>query len=204
MDVPTAPSIGSKKLGQPVPLSNFGPDLNSGCRTPTHVNVPAPLLVQQRARAGALGAVLAQHAVLLGRQHAGATLRRSSRFRTFHSDSSFFLRRLLGDFEHVGRRQDDGAGARALPDRSSPPNALAPSVGDLPERQHADQLCRSAGRRASRRRRFPGEHEERPRLHDDRRRCRATRPPAPIRRPGRGGRTRRPRRASPAARHPPD
>ena len=37
----TAPGSGSLKLGQPVPLSNFTVELNSGSPHPTHENVPA-------------------------------------------------------------------------------------------------------------------------------------------------------------------
>jgi hypothetical protein len=40
MDVSTAPSIGSLKLGQPVPLSNFPFDSNSGWPHPAHENLP--------------------------------------------------------------------------------------------------------------------------------------------------------------------
>ena len=38
--VPTALSSGTQKLGQPVPLSNFELDENSGRRHPAHANVP--------------------------------------------------------------------------------------------------------------------------------------------------------------------
>jgi hypothetical protein len=40
MDVSTAPSIGSLKLGQPVLLSNFPLDSNSGWPHPAHENLP--------------------------------------------------------------------------------------------------------------------------------------------------------------------
>src|SRR5215470_5212673 len=40
VEVSTAPSTGSLKLGQPVPLSNFFFDTNSGWPQPAHVNVP--------------------------------------------------------------------------------------------------------------------------------------------------------------------
>ena len=41
VDRPIAPSSGSKKLGQPVPLSNLRFGTNSGWPQPAHVNVPA-------------------------------------------------------------------------------------------------------------------------------------------------------------------
>src|SRR5690606_13140375 len=40
-DVATAPSTGSLKLGQPVPLSHFTTERNSGCPQPAQDNVPA-------------------------------------------------------------------------------------------------------------------------------------------------------------------
>ena len=40
MDVSTAPSIESLKLGQPVPLSNFPFDSNSGWPQPGQENLP--------------------------------------------------------------------------------------------------------------------------------------------------------------------
>src|SRR5213078_1507208 len=39
--VPIDPSSGAKKLGQPVPLSNFRSATNSDCPQPAHLNVPA-------------------------------------------------------------------------------------------------------------------------------------------------------------------
>src|SRR5258708_39240604 len=38
----TASAIGWKKLGQPVPLSNFASEANSACPQPAHTNVPLP------------------------------------------------------------------------------------------------------------------------------------------------------------------
>ena len=46
---PTALSSGAQKLGQPVPLSNFVVEENRSRSQPAQANVPAPLLVQQRA-----------------------------------------------------------------------------------------------------------------------------------------------------------
>jgi hypothetical protein len=40
VDVSTAPSIGSLKLGQPVPLSNFLFDSNNRWPQPAHENLP--------------------------------------------------------------------------------------------------------------------------------------------------------------------
>jgi hypothetical protein len=67
--VSTEPGTGSLKLGQPVPLSNFSVDSNSGWPQPAHEKVPGALLVQQRAASRPLGAVVAHHLILLGRQH---------------------------------------------------------------------------------------------------------------------------------------
>src|SRR5215470_11784424 len=40
LELSTAPATGSLKLGQPVPLSNFVFDTNSGCPQPTQTKVP--------------------------------------------------------------------------------------------------------------------------------------------------------------------
>ena len=61
--VSTEPATGSLKLGQPVPLSNFFFEVNSGCGKSA-----VALLVIQRATAGRFGAVLAHDFVLLGRE----------------------------------------------------------------------------------------------------------------------------------------
>ena len=66
--VSTAPGTGSLKLGQPVPLSNFFFDTNSGWSQPAQVKVPARFSIVERAAARRLGAVLAHDVVLLGRQ----------------------------------------------------------------------------------------------------------------------------------------
>ena len=60
---PTALSSGCQKLGQPVPLSNLVSDENSGRSQPAQAKVPAASRIE-RAGAGALGAMLAQHRVL--------------------------------------------------------------------------------------------------------------------------------------------
>ena len=41
VEVPTAFSTASRKLGQPVPLSNFAPEAYSGASQPAQRNVPA-------------------------------------------------------------------------------------------------------------------------------------------------------------------
>ena len=66
--VSTAPGSGSLKLGQPVPLSNFLLETNSGWSQPAQMNVPARFSIVERAAARRLGAVLAHDPILLGRQ----------------------------------------------------------------------------------------------------------------------------------------
>jgi len=56
------------KLGQPVPLSNFFFAVNSGWSQPAQAKVPWRFLEIERAAARRLGAVVAQHVVLLGRE----------------------------------------------------------------------------------------------------------------------------------------
>jgi hypothetical protein len=62
--VATACSSGAPKLGQPVPLSNFVSEENSGCPQPAHEGALA-FFVVERARAGAFRAVLAQDVELV-------------------------------------------------------------------------------------------------------------------------------------------
>jgi hypothetical protein len=66
--VSTAPSIGSLKLGQPVPLSNFNFDSNNGWAHAAHENLPGPLFLQQRTTARRLGSMQTHHVILLLRQ----------------------------------------------------------------------------------------------------------------------------------------
>ena len=61
-----ASSTGAKKLGQPVPDSNLVSDRNSGGAAAGAAVGPGPVLVPQLAGEGALGALLAKDAVLLG------------------------------------------------------------------------------------------------------------------------------------------
>ena len=63
---PTAPSNGSQKLGQPVPLSNFvggGKEIASAAGA---TESSGPLLVEQRAGEWPLGGALAQDGELIG------------------------------------------------------------------------------------------------------------------------------------------
>ena len=57
-----------KNDGQPVPLSYFISDVNSGNPQPAHANVPAALLAVELAAAGPFGRFLAKDAELLGRK----------------------------------------------------------------------------------------------------------------------------------------
>ena len=68
MVVPTAPSIGLKKDGQPVPELNLASEFEQLRAAAGAGENALALFVVQRRGAGALGAVLAQHLVLLGRQ----------------------------------------------------------------------------------------------------------------------------------------
>jgi hypothetical protein len=63
--VATALSSGFQKLGQPVPLSNLVVEANKGKEQPAQENTRAMLLVE-RAAAGRLRGLLAQHGILLG------------------------------------------------------------------------------------------------------------------------------------------
>ena len=62
------PSSGSKKLGQPVPLSNLRPVMKSGWPQPAQENVPARFSLRSAHEPGPLGAMPAQHGVLLRRE----------------------------------------------------------------------------------------------------------------------------------------
>ena len=66
--MPTAPSSGAKKLGQPVPLSNFRSATEQRLSARHARERSGAVFLEQRAGPGALGAVAAQHLVLLRRQ----------------------------------------------------------------------------------------------------------------------------------------
>ena len=66
--VPTALSSGAQKLGQPVWLSNLVVEENRARSQPGAGEGAAPLLVEQRAREGALGGLAPQHRILVGLQ----------------------------------------------------------------------------------------------------------------------------------------
>ena len=68
-DVSTAPSIGSLKLGQPVPLSNFPFDSNNGWPQAAHENRPGLFSKSKCAASRRLRPVSAHYVILLGRQN---------------------------------------------------------------------------------------------------------------------------------------
>ncbi len=65
--VPTALGRGAKKLGQPVPLSNFVEDSNKGRPQDAQAYLPAPMFLVERTGTGAFRTVLT---------HDGESLRR--------------------------------------------------------------------------------------------------------------------------------
>ena len=69
-----ARSSGSKKLGQPVPLSNLRPVAKSAWTAARAGEGARPVLLQEGAGPRRLGAVAAQHGILLWRQIAAPFL----------------------------------------------------------------------------------------------------------------------------------
>ena len=129
--VTTAFSIGAQKLGQPVPLSNFVVEENSGRSQPAQWKVPAPVLVDQRARPWRFRAAPAQDVVL----------RRRQQLLPFVVGMADFERRGVDPrdpIEESIQARDGGGGDAAdedLPSRHSVALAVvAPVVSNLPQR----------------------------------------------------------------------
>ena len=73
----TARGSGFQKLGQPVPLSNFVAELNSGMRAAGADEGSLAMLLQQRAREWRLGRSLAKHCDSASGRASAATRRRA-------------------------------------------------------------------------------------------------------------------------------
>lgn len=144
--VPIEPSMGAKKLGQPVPLSNFRSLTNSGCAQPAHVNVPSRFSCNSAQDPG--------RSVPCCRNTVNCSGVSCAR----HSSSVFVMLnvlvissspRLFGNLQHVGGGKDHGDDASTLRSSHHAEHAHAPRI-HLPDGQKPDDLSVGEKRRRAR------------------------------------------------------